>query len=198
MPGNQSTSYTYDAAGNLTGVTDPDSQLTMAYDLVNRLMSVSTTGSSNQPSVTLGYTSDPTGHRLSVRGPLGVSNYAYDALARLRTLTTPAGRATAAPGAVATWPAEGSAADPVGNQHGVLQQGTGFTSSVVGQGFQLDGVDDYVAIADSAALDSLTTAVTMEAWINPQPSGHFRQAVFARRDPLVRESLELDVLENGQ
>ncbi|HAN91571.1 MAG: hypothetical protein IPO99_00385 [Nitrospira sp.] len=33
MPGRQVTSYLYDLSGNVTTVTDPDSVLTMTYDL---------------------------------------------------------------------------------------------------------------------------------------------------------------------
>jgi YD repeat-containing protein len=38
LPGSQVTSYLYDLAGNVTTVTDPDSVLTMTYDLANRLI----------------------------------------------------------------------------------------------------------------------------------------------------------------
>jgi RHS repeat-associated protein len=94
LPGNQVTSYTYDTAGNLTGVTDPDSQLTMTYDLANRLTSVSTAGSSNQPSVTLTYTYDKNGNRLTLVDPTATNTYVYDALNRLTSLTSPAGATT--------------------------------------------------------------------------------------------------------
>ncbi len=53
LPGSQVTSYLYDQVGNLTRVTDPDSVLAMSYDQANRLMSVTTEGSSNQPTVSL-------------------------------------------------------------------------------------------------------------------------------------------------
>ncbi|MCI1277440.1 MAG: hypothetical protein LKG23_00500 [Nitrospira sp.] len=36
----------------------------MTYDLANRLMSVTTEGSSNQPTVSLGYADDQSGNRL--------------------------------------------------------------------------------------------------------------------------------------
>jgi len=94
LPGNQVTRYTYDPAGNLTGVTDPDSALTMSYDLANRLSSVSTAGSSHQPSVVLNYSYDKTGNRVTLVDPTGSNTYVYDALNRLTSLTSPSGATT--------------------------------------------------------------------------------------------------------
>ena len=59
LPGSQVTSYLYDQVGNLTTVTDPDSVLAMTYDQANRLTTVKTDGSPNQPAVTLAYSYDP-------------------------------------------------------------------------------------------------------------------------------------------
>ncbi|MBS0150620.1 MAG: RHS repeat protein [Nitrospira sp.] len=42
LPGNQLPSYQYHLVGNLTNITDPDSVLTMTYDLANRLLTTST------------------------------------------------------------------------------------------------------------------------------------------------------------
>jgi len=94
LPGNQVTAYRYDLVGNVTGVTDPDSALTMTYDLANRLSSVKTDGSPNQPAVTLTYTYDKTGNRLSLTDPTGSNSYVYDVLNRLTALTSPAGTTT--------------------------------------------------------------------------------------------------------
>ncbi len=80
--------------GNLTGVTDPDSALTMTYDLANRLTTVSTAGSPNQPAVTVRYTYDKNGNRLTLGDPTGTDTYRYDALNRLTSVTSPSGAAT--------------------------------------------------------------------------------------------------------
>ncbi len=91
LPGKQLTTYAYDLVGNLTGVTDPDSVLTMTYDLANRLLTTSTAGSSSQPSVSLSYTYDKNGNRLTLVDPTATNTYAYDVLNRLATLTSPVG-----------------------------------------------------------------------------------------------------------
>ncbi|MDH5252396.1 MAG: hypothetical protein OEW25_03635, partial [Nitrospira sp.] len=91
LPGNQVTSYTYSPVGNLLTVTDPDSALTMTYDQANRLLTTSTAGSTNQPSVTLGYAYDKNGNRLTATDPAGTNSYSYDVLNRLSSFTAPAG-----------------------------------------------------------------------------------------------------------
>ena len=96
LPGSLVTGYTYDTVGNLTGVTDPDSALTMTYDQANRLVTTATTGSSNQPNVTLTYTHDKNGNRLTLNGGTASHTYVYDVLNRLTSVTTPAGAATLA------------------------------------------------------------------------------------------------------
>ena len=118
LPGSQITQYNYDLVGNLTTVTDPDSVLAMTYDLANRLTTVKTDGSPNQPAVTLAYSYDLTGNRLSLTDPVQVASYRYDALNRLQSLTQPTTPATRLPNLLATWPGDGSAADPVGGQMG--------------------------------------------------------------------------------
>ena len=47
-----------------------------------------------------------------------VASYHYDALNRLQSLTQPTSPATRLPNLPATWPGDGSAADPVGGQSG--------------------------------------------------------------------------------
>src|SRR6185503_8936565 len=64
---------------------------------------------------------------------------------------------------VARWHGDGDAQDSAGVNHGVLRNGAGFATGVSGQGFLLDGVDDYVRIVHSASLN-LANAVTMELW----------------------------------
>ena len=96
LPGAQVTSYTYSTVGNLLTVNDPDSQLAMTYDQANRLLTTATTGSSNQPNVTLTYTYDKNGNRLTAVDPAGTNTSVYDVLNRLTSLTSPAGGFTLA------------------------------------------------------------------------------------------------------
>jgi RHS repeat-associated protein len=91
LPGSLVTSYSYSPVGNLLTVNDPDSNLTMTYDQANRLLTTATTGSSNQPAVTLTYTYDKNGNRLTAVDPSGTNTYAYDGLNRLTSLTSPVG-----------------------------------------------------------------------------------------------------------
>src|SRR5262249_18373643 len=69
-------------------------------------------------------------------------------------------------GAVSTWRGEGNAQDSVGNNNGSLQGGVTFAPGEVGQAFSFNGTSGYVSVPDAPSLD-LTTAVTLEAWINP-------------------------------
>ena len=94
LPGTLATSYTYDAVGNLLTVTDPDSALTMTYDQANRLLTTSTAGSLNQPSVTLTYAYDKNGNRLTLADGTNTNTATYDPLNRLASLTSPAGANT--------------------------------------------------------------------------------------------------------
>ena len=71
--------WTYDDAGRLTGVKDPDSQYAYAYDNANRLTGVDNAGSPGMPQVALTYTYDPAGNRTAVQDSLGgLTSYAYD------------------------------------------------------------------------------------------------------------------------
>jgi hypothetical protein len=51
------------------------------------------------------------------------------------------------PGLVAWWRAQNNADDSIGTNNGTLRNGATFTAGKVGQGFSLDGVDDYVDVA---------------------------------------------------
>ncbi len=90
LPGNLVTTLDYDLVGNLTSITDPDSNLTFTYDGTDRLINTSTTGSPNQPDVTINYTYDANGNRLTMTDSLtGTTNYLYDTLNRIITITNP-------------------------------------------------------------------------------------------------------------
>jgi hypothetical protein len=78
----------------------------------------------------------------------------------------PAPCATPPAGLVAWWPGEGNANDIAGTNNGTLSGGASFVSGEVGQAFSFDGTSGTVTVPDSSSL-RLTTAFTIEAWINP-------------------------------
>lgn len=86
LPGNNDTNFVYDQSGNITSITDPDSVLIFNYDGGSRLTSASTTGSPNQPDVTLTHTYDSSGNRSTMTDPTGTTNYSYDVLNRLTSI----------------------------------------------------------------------------------------------------------------
>jgi hypothetical protein len=88
-------------------------------------------------------------------------------------VTPPPPCAPAPSGLVGWWPGEGDANDVLGLNNGTLMNGVGFAPGEVGQAFSLDGVSSYVSIPDSPLLDSLTSSLTIEAWIrvNQFPDG---------------------------
>lgn len=66
-------------------------------------------------------------------------------------------------GLVAWWTGDGDARDFVGGNHGTMQNGAGFAPAMAGEGFQLDGQNDFVLIPDSSTLD-LSNEITVEFW----------------------------------
>ena len=71
-------------------------------------------------------------------------------------------------GLVSWWRAEGNAADATGTNTGVLQNGTAFAGGEVGQGFRLDGVDDFISVPASASLNvGINSGLTIEWWMRP-------------------------------
>src|ERR1022692_2763851 len=71
-------------------------------------------------------------------------------------------------GLVSWWRAEGNALDNVGGNNGMLSNGVSFAAGEVGQGFVLDGVNDYGRVPASPSLNiGLGGALTIETWINP-------------------------------
>ncbi len=79
-----------------------------------------------------------------------------------------AGAVDAAPppsGLVGWWPGDGFALDVSGNSNnGALVNGATYAPGQVGQAFSFDGVDDYVTIPHSAALQP-DRELTVEGWI---------------------------------
>ncbi|MCA9061860.1 MAG: DUF4347 domain-containing protein, partial [Planctomycetaceae bacterium] len=75
--------------------------------------------------------------------------------------------------AIAWWKADGNANDSVGSNNGTLTNGASVVAGgVSGSTLHFDGVDDFVTVADNAAL-SITGALTVDAWINVEslPTG---------------------------
>jgi len=68
------------------------------------------------------------------------------------------------PGLVARWSAENSAADSVGNNHGVLLNGVDFAAGVRGRAFQFNGGGACVKIPQTPALD-IANQITIEFWM---------------------------------
>jgi hypothetical protein len=69
-------------------------------------------------------------------------------------------------GLVSWWPGEGDAGDIFDAHDGTLRNGTTFASGLVGQAFQFDGVDDWVEVPNSSALNFGTQDFTVELWVN--------------------------------
>lgn len=105
------------------------------------------------------------------------------------------------PGLISWWPAEGSANDLTAANNGTLEGAASFaTVGQVGQAFSFDGVDDFVNVPDSfpssSSLDGITSAITVDAWINPTAAG--AGYIFARRDPLSSEGFSVAIDNEGR
>jgi len=65
-------------------------------------------------------------------------------------------------------PGEGDAFDSAGGAQATLQGGIGFGPGEVGQGFNFDGVNDYVSLAATTNIDvGQSAGMTIECWIKP-------------------------------
>ena len=86
------------------------------------------------------------------------------------TISPPASATCVAPpsGLVAWWPGNNDTFDSVGTNHGTLLNGTTFAPGKAGLAFSFDGVNDYVLVNSSSALDvGAGAGFTMEGWIKP-------------------------------
>ena len=80
--------YSYDAASQLTSVTDPDSAYSYTYDAAGRLLSTDNSGTAGTPDVLLNYGYDAVNNRTSVADVItgqqaGLETFAYDDLNRV-------------------------------------------------------------------------------------------------------------------
>jgi len=74
-------------------------------------------------------------------------------------------RIVAAPaGLVGWWPGDGNAKDVAGTNHGILVNAT-TRPGYVGEAFAFSGQNSYVQIPNNPALNSITNALTLEAWV---------------------------------
>jgi hypothetical protein len=96
-------------------------------------------------------------------------------------------------GAVSWWPGNGNANDIVGPNNGTLQGATASATGKVGQAFGFNGVGDFVDIPDSPSLDSTSSVISVEGWVNPEAPNTDRGYIFARRDPYVTESFSIHI-----
>ena len=101
-------------------------------------------------------------------------------------------------GLVSWWKGEGNANDSVGGNNGSAQNGVGFEGGYVGQGFRLDGVDDYINIQSTASLEAIKSGTSIEGWIKPEVPNTSRGYIVGRRDPNVSESFSVPVYGDGK
>ena len=75
---------------------------------------------------------------------------------------------------MAWWQAEGNAADIIGGNNGILENGTGFSNGEVGQAFNLNGINNFVLVnAASPTWDvGQGSGFTIEGWIDPMNSAN--------------------------
>ncbi len=64
---------------------------------------------------------------------------------------------------ISWWPAEGTTADIIGGNAGILLNGTTYAPGVVGTAFAFNGIDQLVLIPDAPAINP--TNLTLEAWV---------------------------------
>jgi hypothetical protein len=77
---------------------------------------------------------------------------------------------TPPPGMVAWWPGDGNARDLAGANAATLVGGAAFAPGRVDRAFSLDGSTAWVEVPDAAPL-RVTSALTIDAWINPTATG---------------------------
>jgi hypothetical protein len=72
-------------------------------------------------------------------------------------------------------------ADVTGNgRTGTISGATWTSTGKFGAALSFDGIDDWVTVADAAALD-LTTSMTLEAWVFPTAVGSWRNVLMKER-----------------
>jgi Concanavalin A-like lectin/glucanases superfamily len=64
------------------------------------------------------------------------------------------------------WSGDGTGADSVGGLSATLHGDAAFGAGLVGEAFELDGIDDFVSIPDAPSLDVGTEDFTVSLWVN--------------------------------
>ena len=72
-------------------------------------------------------------------------------------------------GLVSWWPGDGTAADLIGTNHGILNGGVMFTNGQVRQAFSFDGTTGWVAVPSADSFNP-TGPFSVECWIKGSPS----------------------------
>jgi Concanavalin A-like lectin/glucanases superfamily len=172
------------SSGTLTGNI---SGSTVTMSLTEGLQSVSLTGTatSDGNSITGSYQT-PSG---------GCTNGDSGTFTATRTSAN-TGCTPVPPGIVSWWKGEGNALDQEGANPGTVEGGVTFLLGKVGQAFYLDGSTGYVDVPNSSSLQSISTTVTVEMWVQPTvPStGGY---LYARRDPITSENFSVYVQNDG-
>ena len=74
---------------------------------------------------------------------------------------------------VSWWPAQFRPNDIIGGNDGILQNGAAFGPGQIGQGFLLNGIDQYVLVPRSPGLNvGAGSGLTIEGWIYPTALTH--------------------------
>jgi glucose/arabinose dehydrogenase/PKD repeat protein len=73
-----------------------------------------------------------------------------------------------------------TAADLTANNNAGAVSGAAWVDGKVGKGLSFDGVNDIVTVTDSSSLD-LTTAMTIEMWVNPRTLSGWRTLILKER-----------------
>ena len=164
--GGQTTSYTFDPAGNPLIATDPNGTTTTdTYTPLNQVASISYSGSSAH-AVSYGY--DANGNRLSMVDGSGTSTYTYDPFGELTTYQNGAGKTvsytyngdgkttsiTYPLGSGATW-ATTDSVDYAYDNADELNTVTDFTGHTITVGSTADGLPNSETLGSTG--DSITT-----------------------------------------
>lgn len=99
-------------------------------------------------------------------------------------------------GLAAWWPGEGAVGDIIGGFHGSLKNGATYGDGKVGRAFSFDGVDDYLEVTGSSAMN-LGGDLTIEGWIKPANVSGFATIIGKRSADASSIAYQL-YLTNGQ
>jgi|GEM_PF-6290462 len=96
-------------------------------------------------------------------------------------------------GMISWWPGEGNANDVQDGNHGTLQNGAGYAAAKVAQGFNLDGLDDFVLVPSAGNLGGMSR-LTIDAWVrfDRPPQGGFGEFIVSSPGYLIaRDTIAL-------